>query len=66
MIPATIIACCVIHNICLSYNEDNDVVEHYENEGLGFVLEPEEHIAIDNVGARDNGIMFRNLLAHNL
>ncbi|KYN50611.1 hypothetical protein ALC57_11967 [Trachymyrmex cornetzi] len=36
LIPATIIACCVLHNICL--NHPDELINMYEEEGRNFVV----------------------------
>lgn len=57
LIPSTIIACCVIHNMCLNYEDEQ---AEYEDEGRQFLVEPGEQ---DMNIQEQTGILFRNRLA---
>lgn len=67
LIPTTILACCVLHNICLNNNDDeieNYIVEGRENEqnreNEGNIENNEE---CEESGNCNEGIIKRNYLA---
>lgn len=41
LIPTTILACCVLHNICLNY--EDIFIENYIEEGLPFFQQHMQH-----------------------
>ncbi|XP_011687395.1 PREDICTED: putative nuclease HARBI1 [Wasmannia auropunctata] len=61
LIPATILACCVLHNICLNnvdILEDNDILEDdVTNQNIDIAIEDDEH------DQDDEGIAKRNYFA---
>ena len=67
LIPATVLAACVLHNLCL--NHDDLLIERYIQEGNEFVQEngdiPDVDVEIFHE-VRDEGRTFRNNIAENL
>lgn len=67
LIPAVIIGCCVIHNICLE--RVDDLQQQYEQEGREFVQgeiqqgEPEQNMLIPPLINRNRGINLREIIA---
>lgn len=67
LIPATVLAACVMHNICLN-NNDVDIAE-YEEEGMRFlnVENNEEQHEVQNVLNNNiDGVQFRDNLCRML
>ncbi|VEN51806.1 unnamed protein product [Callosobruchus maculatus] len=66
LLPATIIGCCVLHNICL--NNVDELMELYEDEGRRYVHGDEFVQGVIDVHEHDNreGEAFRDQLARNL
>lgn len=64
MIPKTILACCVLHNICLM--DPNELIEVYVNDG-GEERDGQEHNIGHDIGQRVPGAdHFRDRMAHSL
>lgn len=62
LIPATILACCVLHNICLNY-EDNDIDNYIE---AGIVINEqnrEDGEEDENIIVNNEGVAKRNYLS---
>lgn len=62
LIP-TILACCILHNICLNNNDDDDEVENYIAEGRENEQNRENNEECVEIGNCNEGIIKRNYLA---
>ena len=61
LIPATVNACCVLHNICL--DKDNEDIEEFLNEGVADFQNNNDELQVEN---EDGNINIRDILANEL
>lgn len=63
LIPEVILACCVLHNVCLMFPDE--MLQNYEVDGQAFVIEDDEHDnvveAMDDI--RRDGLHLRDEIA---
>lgn len=71
LIPSTVIAACVVHNICLEMENIDNLQNQFEEEGMDFVFGDQNNLENDGLRNRNNpeeiiGLEFRNNLARQL
>lgn len=63
LIPATVLACCVLHNICMDHPKNK--FEHYEKEGIDSLLFPDID-EDEEVEQEEAGVQYRNELCQKI